>query len=988
MRRVVSPLLLALAPLCAVAQPICPSVNLLQARTVNLKPSATSHIDVVRQSDGSYTGFEVADAPPYRIIAATPHFEKQFGACLPHRVPGYPPGVPPVANPAGAGSQFQVAEAVGSGRFFTGRISDDLSVIHFDLFDSQHSFVSETDFSHTASDGGFPRTDYFQGMTLADLNGDGIPDLIAAFDSNRVLASIQGGVWIFPGNGDGTFRPGTRTVLRTNTRLQAAFAVAVADVNGDGRPDVLLTGYNPANISVDLVVAWGNGDGTLNPRTTVVSGLPGSFVALADLNGDGKVDLVAGRTGAVSVATGNGDGSFRATTDYPVLPLQFPDVAGASVAVGDVNGDGIPDLVTASGTILFGDGRGGFPSRADYSSVATGSVMLGDIDGDGRTDIVFGNGNPTYLSGRTDAPGMTVLFGAGGGTFAGAPVSGVALAQNGPNPTLFVTADFDGDGFPDVVLATQTRDTVQLSTLQGQGNGRFVPLGAQVFAKARDTDVTAAIAADFNHDGKQDIALLLSAGGALLYPGRGDGSFGAAIPIVVPDVVTNFIAAPDLNGDGIPDLVIWGDSALFAFIGKGDGSFSSPTLTVSVQMPVVAFGDFNGDGKLDIAFANAGSATVRILPGRGDGTFSNTVTSSLPGPALGSAGSIGQPNSMAAADFDGDGRLDLAVMLGSIPAGPLASGSFQIAVLSGTGNGSFSAVHLSPGLMTLAVPVDINRDGIPDLVGYSNAGVQPGGLSVRLGNGDGTFQRDVLIQQAGPGQIAITDLNLDGLPDVMGMNASGAAAFLDLSAIPPAFTVVSAASFASGPLAPNSIAAAFGRNLAQGTVSVTDSAGVNRAATVLYGSAGQINFLVPSGAAIGPATVMIGGTTGQVQIAAIAPALFTVGANIAAGWAVRVAPGGAQTVAPVFAPPIDVSQPGQAYLVLLGTGFDAADLRSAVATVQGVTAQVTYAGKQSTFAGVDQVNLLLPASLAGAGVVTVSVAVGGLPANEVSVRIQ
>src|SRR5579864_152358 len=97
------------------AQSTCPEVNLLSARTLNLKPSSTSHIDLSRQNDGSYTGYEVVDAAPYRVIKTTPHFQRQFADCLPHSLPESPMGSPPVENPPGAESQYQVSETLPSG---------------------------------------------------------------------------------------------------------------------------------------------------------------------------------------------------------------------------------------------------------------------------------------------------------------------------------------------------------------------------------------------------------------------------------------------------------------------------------------------------------------------------------------------------------------------------------------------------------------------------------------------------------------------------------------------------------------------------------------------------------------------------------------------------------------------------------------------------------------------------------------------------------
>ncbi len=231
--------------------------------------------------------------------------------------------------------------------------------------------------------------------------------------------------------------------------------------------------------------------------------------------------------------------------------------------------------------------------------------------------------------------------------------------------------------------------------------------------------------------------------------------------------------------------------------------------------------------------------------------------------------------------------------------------------------------------------------------------------------------------------------------------------------------VVSAASFAAGPLAPNSIAAAFGEGLLSGgkmvsgalplpttlagiTVAVQDSTGTSRLSPLYFASNDQINFLVPAATAPGTATVTVSGTSStvplitQTQVAAIAPALFTEGSGIAAAYAVQVSPGGTQTTVPVFtaqsgniAPaPIDLTQPGQVYLILFGTGFDTASAASTLATVHGVSVPVTYAGVQPTEAGLDQINLLLPPSLAGTDVASVSVSISGRTSNAVLVTIR
>jgi uncharacterized protein (TIGR03437 family) len=231
--------------------------------------------------------------------------------------------------------------------------------------------------------------------------------------------------------------------------------------------------------------------------------------------------------------------------------------------------------------------------------------------------------------------------------------------------------------------------------------------------------------------------------------------------------------------------------------------------------------------------------------------------------------------------------------------------------------------------------------------------------------------------------------------------------------------IVSSATPSVAGLAPGSIASAIGQNLSAAnteqiigpfptswggtSVSITDSAGKTSAAPLLFVAPWQVTFLVPAGVAVGNAQVKISSASGaqsdsNVQIAAVAPALFTLnGTGLAAGYAVRVS-GGSQTIELDYAlnsfgsfspAPINMgSSTDQVFLVLYGSGLQAAGTAGVTATVNGVNAQVLYAGPQSGFPGLDQVNLLIPASLAGKGNVNVQLTANGIPANPVQVTIQ
>jgi uncharacterized protein (TIGR03437 family) len=230
-------------------------------------------------------------------------------------------------------------------------------------------------------------------------------------------------------------------------------------------------------------------------------------------------------------------------------------------------------------------------------------------------------------------------------------------------------------------------------------------------------------------------------------------------------------------------------------------------------------------------------------------------------------------------------------------------------------------------------------------------------------------------------------------------------------------SIVSAATWSTPQIAPGELAVAFGQNMAPGTpdeifgplpttyygnsVSIVDSASKTWAAPLNFVSPDQVTFTVPSGVATGAATVNVVSSNGtqtasNIQIAAVAPALFTLnGSELAAAETITVAANGTQTYGTTYqtttgaelaASPINVST-GTVYLVLFGTGLDAATLENTAVTVNGVPVQVAYAGTQNLFGGLDQVNVLLPSSLAGKGTVEVQLMSNGVSANAVQVVI-
>ena len=260
-------------------------------------------------------------------------------------------------------------------------------------------------------------------VAVADVNRDGIPDLVVAnwcTDSTCVASSVG----VLLGKGDGTFQP----AVPYGSGGLYADSVAVADVNGDGNADIVVgtCGFpqviNCVASGGKAGVLLGNGDGTFQPAVTYTLGGSGATsVAVADVNGDGKPDLLVATGSAVGVLLGNGDGTFQTVTTYSSGGFN-----ALSVAVEDVNGDAKPDLVVAnwctdsnctasSVGVLLGNGDGTFQTAVTYNSggLFTNSVAIGDVNGDGKLDLVVVNGSTT----GTDAGNVGVLLGKGDGTF-------------------------------------------------------------------------------------------------------------------------------------------------------------------------------------------------------------------------------------------------------------------------------------------------------------------------------------------------------------------------------------------------------------------------------------------------------------------------------------------------------------------------------------------------------------------------------------------
>jgi FG-GAP-like repeat len=342
-------------------------------------------------------------------------------------------------------------------------------------------------------------------------------------------------------------------------------SVFVADFNGDGKPDLLTS---------DGTMNLGNGDGTFSPGTNVT--LPsGSVLALGDFNSDGKPDILEQGAKALLVLLGNGDGTFQKTaisTAIGTTPI--------GLAAADLNGDGKADVVGVSNTnlvVYLGNGDGTFAVRGSYSLGITPPrymlLSLGDFNGDRKTDVVVSSaGGP---SGTGEDPGQEiVLLGDGDGTFQPAKTSVGVI-----NPLYTAVGDVTGDGKTD--LAINECDLIYGCTvysLLGNEDGTF-QTPTEIVSGTPPLEWTGALAgADFNGDGKMDLiwgqldGVLGNPNLGEIYLSNGDGTFSNASsyalnPLSTPN--STGVAVADFNADGKPDVAI-GNTVL---LGNGDGAF-------------------------------------------------------------------------------------------------------------------------------------------------------------------------------------------------------------------------------------------------------------------------------------------------------------------------------------------------------------------------------------------------------------------------------
>jgi hypothetical protein len=626
------------------------------------------------------------------------------------------------------------------------------------------------------------------GVTAADVNGDGKVDLVSEDFSSDTLT-------VLTNNGSGGFvTSGSYAVGSRSAR------VAAADVNGDGKVDLISVNW----VGDTLSVLTNNGSGGFVTSGTYGLGTYPSGVAAADVNGDGKVDLIAavGGSGVLTVLTNDGSGYF-------VLATNVSEAGPISVTTADVNGDGKADLISVNNAnntlaVLTNNGSGGFVTSGTYGvGVEPISVTAADVNGDGKVDLVCAN----YADNT-----LTVLTNNGSGGFV---TSGTYAV--GVNPESVTAADVNGDGWVDLITANMNGNT--LTVLTNDGSGGFA-LASTLNGGSEPRSV---VAADVNGDGKADL-IYANFGGDTLTVLTNATPFPPSSPPVIagfsPMAATNgasvtlagtnfssvasnnivyfaavratVTAASPTNltvtvpvgatygpiTETVNGLTAYSDQP-FLPIFPGNGQINSSSLGPQLVLPTgsgpggrVVIADLDGDGKPDLIIPDAYAGKISIYQNI---STNGSLTAGSFGPRVDLPMVIGtydNPYTIAVADLDGDGRLDIIA---------LNADNNVISILRNTGspgilttNSFATRIDLPAGnsMRGLAVQ-DLNGDGKPDIVAANN-----GDNTISIFQNISTIGNIAFTTRVnfttgfGPVGVAIGDFDGDGKPDLAVVNAN------------------------------------------------------------------------------------------------------------------------------------------------------------------------------------------------------------------------
>jgi hypothetical protein len=464
---------------------------------------------------------------------------------------------------------------------------------------------------------------YADAVAVADVNGDGKPDLVVA-NHCAEKACTNSSVGVLLGNGDGTFRAAVSYDAGPVTHDGPAIAITTGDVNGDGQTDVIVVSGHRVGILL------GNGDGTFQPVANFsTGGRTARAVTVADVNGDGRPDLLIANsckdercgTGSLTVLAGNGDGTFKRAVSYD---LGVKDAYAVSVA--DVNRDGKPDVVVASSgqiAVLLGNGDGVFHPAKSYGANAH-AMAVGDVNGDGKADVVWGACGDEACAERWAG----VLLGKGDATFESAAnmaVKGAAkTATEAMASDSVAMVDVNGDGKLDLVVgnhcaASEGCTQKEVSVLLGNADGTFSQ--AKSYGGSAYSAGTLA-AADVNGDGRPDVIVAKHC--------ASESNCEGSVEVLLNASEETTLTATTTTVTSTPNPSVYWQSVTFTATVAATGS-GTPTGTVT----------FSGEGLDQQVTLSGGTASFAIMF---LSSPSVTVTATYSGDAefAGSSGSVVQ----------------------------------------------------------------------------------------------------------------------------------------------------------------------------------------------------------------------------------------------------------------------------------------------------------------------------------------------------------
>lgn len=552
-------------------------------------------------------------------------------------------------------------------------------------------------------------------------------------------------ITVYNNDGTGTFSEGVYyapAVTPTTTADIYPSAATIADVNGDGNGDVVLTNDE----SSDVTILLGNGDGTLNLTSVgyAVGGYADTPAIVTDVNGDGLVDIVvADYNESLVWMAGYGDGTFQASRDYyATIPGEGygseSETYSVGIASGDFNGDGFTDVVVGNEqyysdgnycypngtcpigiTVFLSNPDGSLQPGVNYGTDgALGFVAVGDFNGDGKLDIAASDS----FNGA-----VRIFTGTGSGTF----VEGPSYSTSGSFPEGIVAADFNQDGALDLAVINEDSDSI--TPLLNDGSGGFMPQ-TPVTTNSWGYELATA---DLNGDGSPDLVLAEPEAdqfGVFLWD-QTNNDFDIAETDVVTTISPVGITLADVSADGFADIVATDDyENILVATGNGDGTFNAAvTLPSSLDLldPVfynpdpwgIQVADVDGDGVADLVYTNANYGTVGVIFGMGTGTgtaplFFDPVEFPSAQWALSlTAADVngdGVPDAVVAADdFAGVGVLINANGTGALPSYSLSSNTPFINIAdggTGTATITLTPINFYSGTVTFScggLPLDV-----------------------------------------------------------------------------------------------------------------------------------------------------------------------------------------------------------------------------------------------------------------------------------------